>query len=207
MSDDSDSNARCRKAIELTIRFVATCAVPLAFLLFAVCMFFERGYKPGLDVGLAIVVVYFSVAYRHYGRGNRTSLIVAGLAGLTAANPAAAAYGSNNAADSSMDFNPATGLMMIGDFDTAGNFYGFGQIAGGMSGDDASMFDDNHLSFNPANGLPMIDDMTDIHGNMAGTNSIDEMMDYSSATFDDSFTHTSFDDSFNSSSFDDDWNK
>lgn len=143
MSDDSDSNARCLKALELTIRFVLTCAVPLAFLLVAVCMFFERGYKPGLDVGLAIVVVYFSVAYRHYGRGNRTSLIVAGLAGLTKANPAAAMYNSNDASDSSMDFNPATGLMMIGDFDMKGNLYGFGSISEGVFDDDSSQSDDN----------------------------------------------------------------
>jgi hypothetical protein len=204
MSDDSDSNARCRKAIELTIRFVVTCAVPLAFLLFAVCMFFERGYKPGLDVGLAIVVVYFSVAYRHSGCGNRASLIVSGLAGLTIASPAAAMYISNDACDSGMGFNPATGLMMLGDFDTSGNLYGLGTISGGGGSDDASMFDDNHHSFNPVNGLPMLDDAIDIHGNIFGTASVDDVFDHSSSTFDDSITHCLFDDSSSYCAFDND---
>jgi hypothetical protein len=206
MTDDSNSNARCIKAVELTIRFVVTCAVPLAFLLFAVCMFFERGYKPALDVGLLILLLYFIVAYRNVGRGNKTSIIIAGLAGYTAANAVAAVY-SNDAGDSSMEFNPATGLMMIGDFDTAGNFYGCGTMAGETSGDDASWFDDNHLSFNPANGLLMVNDAIDIHGNAFGNNSMDDLMDYNSSTIDDSITHTSFDDSFNCGTFDDDWNK
>jgi hypothetical protein len=211
---ESDSNARCLQAIELTIRFVLTCFVPLGFLLLGVCLLFEKGYKPGVNIGLAIVVLYFTVAYRHCGRGNRAALIVAGLAGLTAANAAAAVYSSNDAGDSSMDFNPATGLMMIGDFDTKGNLYGFGTISGGISGADASMFDDNismfddnHHRFNPVNGLPMVDDVTDIHGNMFGTNSVDEPFDYSSSIFDDSITYGSFDDSFNSGTIDDGWNK
>ena len=143
MSDYSASNARCLKAIELTIRFVLTCAVPLAFLLVAVCMFFERGYKPGLDVGLAIAVLYFTVAYHNFGRGSRVSLVVAGLAGLNATNPAAATYSSNDVGDSNMDFNPTTGLMMIGDFDTKGNLYGFGSISEGMFDHDSSQSDDD----------------------------------------------------------------
>jgi hypothetical protein len=143
MPDYSDSNARCLTAIELTIRFVLTCFVQLGFLLLGICLLFEKGYKPGVSIGLAIVVMYFAVAYRHYGRGNRASLIVAGLAGLTAANPVVA-KGSSDEDDSNMDFNPATGLMMLGDFDTRGNLYGFGSISEVTSGDDASLFDDDH---------------------------------------------------------------
>lgn len=144
MPDYSDSNVRCLTAIELTIRFVLTCFVQIGFLLLGICLLFEKGYKPGVSIGLAIVVVYFVVAYRHYGRGNRASLIVARLAGLTVDNPAAAIYSCSDADDSNMDFNPATGLMMIGDFDTNGNFYGFGTISDGMSNNDSSMFDDDH---------------------------------------------------------------
>jgi hypothetical protein len=140
MSYDSDSDARCLKAIELTIRFVLTCFVPLAFFLLAICLMFGKGVEPGVNVGLAIVVLYFTVAYHHYGRNNKASLVVAGLAGLTAAKAAIAAaalYSHNDVGDSSMDFNPATGLMMMGDFDTKGNLYGFGTISDGMSNDDA----------------------------------------------------------------------
>lgn len=215
MSDDSDSNVRCLKAIELTLRFVVTCFLPLAFLGIGICLVFERKYRPGVDAVLIIMVFYFAIAYRNVHRDNRTSLIIAGLAGLTTGkyagrynvNAVAGRYRANDEDDWSPAFNPATGLMMVGAVDTAGNSYGSDAFSDWASDDGASMFDDNHNIFNPANGLPMIDDATDIHGNIFGTNSMDDQMDYSSSTFDDSFTHTSFDESFNSSSFDDDWNK
>lgn len=207
MSGDSDSNARCLKAVELTFRFVLTCFVQLGALLFVVCLAFGKGRDPGVGAGMAIVIAYFTVAYHQYGRGNRASHIVAGLAGLTPSNPAATVYRSNDAGGSCPGFNPATGLMMMGDFDTSGNLYGLGNISGGGGSDDAPMFDEHHHSFNPANGLPMLDDSTDVHGNMYCTNSVDDLFDHSSSTFDDNITHSSFDDSFNSSFFDDDWNK
>lgn len=50
---------------------------------------------------------------------------------------------------------------------------------------------DNH-GINPANGLPMRDSFFDIHGNMYGTNSVDDFIN--SQTWDSSFDHhTSFD--------------
>ena len=221
MIHDSDSDTRCLKAVELTVRFVVTCAVPLAFLLFVVCMCFGREYEPGVNVGMAIVVLYFVVAYHNVHRNNKILLIIAELAGLTTiktvgsfnanANAGAGAgaegFNSSDADDSGSAINPATGLMMIGGFDTAVNTYGSGTISGGFSNDDISMFGDNHHSFNQANGLPMMDDVTDIHGNIFGTTSVDDVFDHSSSTFDDSVTHSLFDDSLNSSSLDDDWNK
>lgn len=207
MSKNSDSNARCLKAIELTFRFVLTCFVPLGFLLLAVCLLFEKGYRPGLNVALVIVVTYFIVAHNFYGRSDRVSWIIGGLAGLTGASPAAEVNGGNDAGESNMDFNPATGLMMLGDFDTSGNLYGFGTISGGSSSDDISMSNDYNHSFNPANGLPMIDDATDIHGNMFCTNSADDLMHHGGSMFDDSLAHTSLGNGFNTGPFDDDWNK
>jgi hypothetical protein len=143
------------------------------------------------------------VAYRNVGRGNKTALVIAGLAGLTAANVAAEGYSANGASESSPAFNPTTGLMM-GEGDMMGQTFGGDINSGVMSGDDTQTFGDNDCSFNPANGLPMMDDVTDIHGNMVGTNSVDDLMACSSLTFDDSIAHTSFDDSFNNSTFDDD---
>jgi hypothetical protein len=203
----ADSNARCIRAVELTFRFLLTCFWPLGFLLVAVCLLFEKGYKPGLNTFVAIVCVYFTVAHNCYGRNKKASQIIDGLSGLHVRTALAGGCGAHDDVCSNPAFNPATGLMMMGDFDTNGNLYGFGTISGGISGEDASMFDDNHHSFNPANGLPMLDDSIDVHGNMYCTNSMDDLMDYSSSIFDDSITHSSFDDSFNSGSFDDDWNK
>lgn len=137
MSSDSDSNTRCVKAITLTIRFVITCFLPLGLLLLGVCLLLETGYRLGLNIGIAMVVVYFAVAYRQYGRNNKASRIVAALAGITAANVAAGACWHEDASASDLEFNPATGLMMMGDFDTKGNLYGFGSISDGMSNDDA----------------------------------------------------------------------
>lgn len=215
MSDDSDSNVRCFKAIELTLRFVVTCFLPLAFLGFGICLVFERGYRPGVDAMLITIVLYFAVAYRNVHRSNKTSSIIAGLAGLTKGEVAGGynvnAVARRCSADDEDDwlpaFNPATGLMMVGALDSAGNSFGFSGTSDWTSDDDASGFDGNHHSFNPANGLPMMDDVTDIHGNTFGTNFADDIFDHSSSTFDDSVTHSLFDDSFNSGSFDDDWNK
>lgn len=215
MSDDSDSNVRCFKAIELTLRFVVTCFLPLAFLGFGICLVFERGYRPGVDAMLIIMVFYFAIAYRNVHRDNKTSLIIAGLAGLTTGKGAGrynvSAVAGRCSADDEDDWipsiNPATGLMMVGALDSAGNSFGSSGTPDWTSDGGASGFDGNHHSFNPANGLPMMDDVIDIHCNMFGTNSMDDLFDHSSSTFDDSFTHSSFDDSFNSSFFDDDWNK
>lgn len=213
MMDDSDSDARCLKAVELTLRFAVTCFLPLAFLGIGICLVLERGYRPGVDAVLIIMVFYFAIAHRNVHRDNKTSLIIAGLAGLTTGkgagrynvNTVAGRYSANDEDDWSPAFNPATGLMMVGAADTEGNSYG--TSSDWTSDDDASRFDDNHYSFNPANGLPMMDDVTDIHGNTFGTNSADDIFDHSSSTFDDSITHSSFDDSFNCGTFDDDWNK
>lgn len=215
MSDDSDSNVRCLKAIELTLRFVVTCSLPLAFLGMGICLVFERGYRPGVDAVLIIMLFYFAIAYRNVHRENRTSLIIAGLAGLTTgksagrynADAVAGRYSANDEDDWSPTINPATGLMMVGTLDTAGNSFGSGGTSDWTSDDDASGFDDNHHSSNPANGLPMLDDSTDVHGNMYCTNSVDDLFDHSSSAFDDNSTHSSFDDTFYSCTFDDDWNK
>lgn len=215
MNDESDSNVRCLKAIELTLRFFITCFLPLAFLSFGICLVFERGYRPGVDAMMITIVLYFAIAYRNVHRDNKTASIIAGLAGLTKGkvagrsneNAVAGRCSADDEDDLTPAINPATGLMMVGALDTAGNSFGSGGTSDWTSDDDASGFDDNHHSFNPANGLPMVDDVTDIHGNIFCTTSMDDQMDYSNSTFDDSFTLTSFDDSFNSSSFDDDWNK
>lgn len=137
MSENSHSNARCLKAVELTFRFVLTCFVPLGLLLLGVCLLLEKGCRPGVSIGIAMVVLYFAVAYRQYGRDNKASRIVAALAGITAANAAAGACWHEDASASDLEFNPATGLMMMGDFDTKGNLYGFGAISDGMSNGDA----------------------------------------------------------------------
>lgn len=215
MSDESDSDVRCLKAIELTLRFIVTCFLPLAFLSFGICLVFERGYRPGVDAMLITIVLYFAIAYRNVHRDNKTSSIIAGLAGLTTgkvagrynANAVAGRCGADDEDDWLPAFNPATGLMMVGALDSAGNSFGSGGSSDRTSDDEAFGFDESHHTFNPANGLPMVNEVTDIHGDTFGTNSSDDIFDHSSSSFDDSFTHTSFDDSFNSSSFDDDWNK
>ena len=137
MSENSHSNAQCLKAIELTFRFVLRCFVPFGLLLLGVCLLLETGYRLGLNIGIAMVVVYFAVAYRLFGRDNIASRIVAALAGVTAANAAAGACWHEDASASDLEFNPATGLMMMGDFDTKGNLYGLDTISDGMSNDDA----------------------------------------------------------------------
>jgi hypothetical protein len=118
------------------------------------------------------------------------------LAGLTVAGTgtAAAAYSvSEDEEDSESDF--ATGFVMSG-FDAMDNLNGVDMNAGVMS-----MSDDFHHSFNTANGLPMLNDAIDIHGNVFGTTSMDDMMNSSTSAFDDSFSHSS-DDSFSHSSDD-----
>lgn len=123
MSNDSDSNARCIKAVELTFRFVFVCIKPLAFFLFAVSML-GNGYKDGAFAGMVIVVVYFVVAFRQYGRGNNASFIVAGLAGLTAVSAADYFGGDVDDEDDFPLVNPSTGLTMtggIGGVDAGGN--------------------------------------------------------------------------------------
>ena len=124
MSNELDSDARCLKAIELTFRFGLTCFVPLAFLLVGICLLFGEGYKLGMNTGFAIVVVYFIVAYRHVGRGNKTSLVIARLAGLTIAKAAAEGDCANDAGDDALlfEFNPANGMPMFNDMvDIQGN--------------------------------------------------------------------------------------
>jgi hypothetical protein len=196
----ADSDARCIKAFELTFRFLLLNLVYLFFLLFAVCVVF-KGYWPGVYVGYLIVFSYFTVAYNCYGRGNKASLIIAALAGLTVAGTgtAAAVYRvSDDEDDSESDF--ATGFVTAG-FDAMGSQIGVDMNSDMMSSSDASMSDDFHHSFNTANGLPMINDMVDIHGNIFGTTSMDDMMNSSTSAFDDGFSHSS-DDSFSHSSFD-----
>jgi hypothetical protein len=192
----ADSDARCIKAIELTVRFVLINIVYLFLLLFAVCVVFKNGYQPGIDGGLLIIILYFTVAYNCYGRYNRVSLIIAALAGLAVAGTgtAAAVYRvSDDEEDSESGF--ATGFVMSGS-DAMGNLNGVDMNAGVMS-----MSDDFHHSFNTANGLPMINDAVDIHGNIFGTTFMDDMMNSSTSVFDDNFSHSS-DDSFSHSSFD-----
>lgn len=147
MSEKLDSNARCLKAVELTFRFVLTCFVPLGLLLLGICLLLETGYKLGLNIGIAIVVLYFTVAYRQFGRGNKASRTVAALAGITAASAAAGACWHEGASDSGVEFNPATGLMMLGYFDTQGNAYGFGEL-GGASDDVGGITDDDQHGCN-----------------------------------------------------------
>lgn len=60
---------------------------------------------------------------------------------------------------------------------------------------------DNH-GINPANGLPMMDSSTDIHGNMFGTNSVDDTF---TSTWDSIFDHHSLFDSTNAFSHHDDF--
>lgn len=202
---DAESNARCIEAVKLTIRFVLLNCIQLAMLLFAICLVFRKGYEPGVDAGLAIVVVYFTVAYKQYGRGNKASLIIAGLAGLTAAGTAAA-VGSINRGEWDSESDSEAGFMTAG-FDAMGSPSGVDIDSGMMSSSDASMSDDFHHSVNPANCLPMINDVVDIHGNMFGTTVVDDMMNSSNSSSEDSFSHSSFDSSFHSHTFDDDWNK
>jgi hypothetical protein len=201
---DAESNARCIEAVKLTIRFVLLNCIQLGLLLLGICIFFGEGLDPGINFGLAIVVLYFTVAYKQYGRGNRASLIIAGLAGLAAAGTAAAVSSINDEWDSESDFG--AGFMMAG-FDGMGNPIGVDMNSGMMSSSDSSMSDDFHHSVNPANCLPMIDDVVDIHGNMFGTTFVDDMMNSSTSSCDDSFSHSSFDSGFHSHTFDDDWNK
>lgn len=61
---------------------------------------------------------------------------------------------------------------------------------------------DSH-GINPANGLPMMDSSTDIHGNMYGTNSVDDT--FNSNTWDSIFDHHSLFDSTNTFSHHDDF--
>ena len=172
MSKDSDSNARCLKATELTLRFMWNNLVPLGVILCAVCIPFRNGLEPGINVGVAIMVLYFTVAYNFYGRGNRTSAVIAALSGVAAGGASAAMNSASNSGSSSIEFNPATGLMMFGHVDAMGNPYGIDLAPGGAYCDDTSISDDDHFSFNPANGLPMFDNLTDMHGNIFGTNSM-----------------------------------
>lgn len=203
---DADSNARCIEAVKLTIRFVLLNCIQLGMLLLAICAFFGKGLDPGINVGLAIVVLYFTVAYKCYGRGNRVSLIIAGLAGVTATGAAAAMYSTNDGEWDS-ESSSSTEFVMAG-LDAMGSAGGVDMHSDMMSGSDVSMSGDFHHSVNPANLLPMINDVVDIHGNMFGTTFVDDMMNCSTSSFDDSFSHSSFDSSSSfSSSFDDDWNK
>jgi hypothetical protein len=206
----ADSDARCIKAIELTVRFVLVNLAQLCLLFIAICVLFKIECEAGADAMFLIVVSYFTVAYNCYGRYNGVSLIIAALAGLTVAGTgtAAAVYRVNDDEDDSeSDF--AAGFVTAG-FDAMGNLNGFDMNAGVMS-----MSDDFHHSFNTANGLPMINDAVDIHGNIFGTTFMDDMMNSSTSAFDDTFSHSSddsfsqssFDSSFScSSGFDDDWN-
>jgi len=202
---DAESNSRCIEAVKLTIRFVLLNCIQLGMFLLAICAFFGKGLDPGINVGLAIVVLYFTVAYNCYGRGNRVSLIIAGLAGLSATGAAAAMYSTNDDEWGS-ESNSSTGFVMAG-LDAMENAGGVDMNSDMMSGSDVSMSDDFQHSVNPANLLPMINDVVDIHGNMFGTTSVDDMMNSSTSSFDDSFSHSSFDSSFHSHTFDDDWNK
>ncbi|BDT60200.1 hypothetical protein MasN3_36940 [Massilia varians] len=202
---DAESNARCIEAVKLTIRFVLLNCIQLGMFLLGICAFFGKGFDPGVNVGLAIVVLYFTVAYKCYGRGNRASLIIAGLAGVTATGAAAATY-SNNDGEWDSESNSSTGFVMA-DLDAMEDHNGVDMNSGMMSGSDVSMSDDFHHSVNPANLLPMINDVVDIHGNMYGTTSVDDMMNSSASTSDDCFSHSSFDSGFHSPTFDDDWNK
>jgi hypothetical protein len=79
--------------------------------------------------------------------------ILPGAAGFLAAGTIPTGY--SNLDFGAADFSPATGLPMIGAFDTAGNAFGFGGI-----------------DFNPANGMPMIGGIggLDSFGNPFGSN-------------------------------------
>lgn len=198
-----DSDARCINAIVLTARFFLTCFLPLAVLLLGVCLLFDKGYKLGVSTGLLTAVVYFVVAYRCYGRSDRLSPVIAGLAGLTVVNSIAAVQRAKGV-DANSAFNPATGLMMVGDFDTMGNSYGFGITSEDTPGWDSPSDDYNHHAVNPASGLPMVDDVLDVHGNVFGSLSADESTSYGSLGADDSPALSACDDAFYNSLLDDD---
>lgn len=203
---DAESNARCIEAVKLTIRFVLLNCIQLGIFLLGICIIFGEGLDPGINVGLMIVVLYFTVAYKCYGRRNRASLIIAALAGVTATGAAAAMYSTNDGEWDS-ESSSSTEFVMAG-LDAMGSPGGVDMYSDMMSGSDVSMSDDFHHSVNPANLLPMINDVVDIHGNMFGTTFVDDMMNSSTSSFDDSFSHSSFDSSSSfSSTFDDDWNK
>jgi len=199
---DAESNARCIEAVKLTIRFLLLNCIQLGLFLLGICIFFGKGLDPGINVGLAIVVLYFTVAYKQHGRGNKASLIIAGLAGVTGAG-AVAAVSSINDGEWDSDSDSGAGFMMAG-FDAMDSASGFDMNSGMTSSSDVSMSDDFQHSVNPANCLPMVNDVVDIHGNMFGTTSVDDMLNSSISSFDDSFSHSSFDSSFHSYTFDDD---
>jgi hypothetical protein len=116
---DAESNARCIEAVKLTVRFVLINCIQLGLFLLGICAFSGKGLDPGINVGLAILVFYFAVAYKCYGRGNRASLIIAGLAGVTAASAAAAMYITNDDEEDS-ESSSLTGVVMPG-LDAMGN--------------------------------------------------------------------------------------
>lgn len=199
MSKDSDSNARCLKATELTLRFFWKNLVQLGCLLCAVCIVFGNGVEPGINVGVAIMVLYFVVAYKFYGRENRISAYIAALSGVASGGASAAMTSANTSGSSSIEFNPATGLMMFGHVDANGNPNGIDLAPGTTFHDDSYDSDENFYSVNPANGLPMLNSMIDIQGNPFGSSS-DDYIDHSSA-FDDCTTDAFVDDGYNSCTF------
>lgn len=180
---EAESDARCIEAVKLTIRFVWVNFIPLAMLLLAICIVFGKGYEPGVDVGLMIVFVYFTVAYKQYGRGNRASLIIAGLAGLAVAGTAAAGSAITRGEWDSESESDA-GFTTPG-FDTMGNLNDVNLNLGMTPSSDTFISDDLHSSVNPANCLPMLNDVVDIHGNMFGTTFLDDTMNSSTSLFDD----------------------
>lgn len=199
MSKVSDSNARCLKATELTLRFFWRNLVPLGFLLCAVCILFGNGVEPGINVGVAIMVVYFIVAYNFYGRENRISAVIAALSGVASGGASAAMNSASNSGSSGIEFNSATGLMICGHVDAKGSPYGTDPAPGTTFHDDSYDSDDDFYSVNPANGLPMLNSMIDIQGNPFGSSS-DDYIDHSSA-FDDCTTDAFVDDGYNSCTF------
>lgn len=181
MQNDSNSNARCIKAIELTFRFVLRNLVTLVFFFLASFFLFGKKSDPAVAIVFLVVALYFTVAYHHFGRGNKASLVIAILAGTSAVGTVAALHSNDDTDELNSAINPATGLMMMGGIDAMGNPYGFDMNSTGMSGNDISMCNNTHHIFDSENNLAMMDNSPDNHRSIFGD-------DFS--TFDDS--HHSF---------------
>ena len=76
MQNDSDSNARCIKAIELTFRFVLRNPLALAFFFFVSLFLFGKKSEPAVAVVILIVFLYFMVAYHYFGRGTKRQRLI-----------------------------------------------------------------------------------------------------------------------------------
>lgn len=206
MLNAEDSDARCLRAAALTLRFLVTGFLPLGLLLAGACLLSGKSHDTGVNMGVAVLVAYFTAAHNLYGRSRAVAQVIAGLACLGTQNAAtggqAAAFGIalNLPSDFTMANSARTAAIPVG-----GMVYAVTEAGDCSLLSDHDDDDDDGYWVNPGTGLPMMNSVVDVHGNIFGTCPADDVVHQDFSTHDDIAACSPSDDMHGTGMCEDDW--